>query len=239
MKKYWVIFDMDGVISDTQKYHGEVELEILKSYGISTISPDNITTITIDWIGANFAGVQPKERMKKLFDIHNKIDQFDIHKIEAEKNNLLLDKYQWWASINFVAWAWNLINILSWSWKFILAVVTASTRNCMLEVLNPLDIVNKFDELISIYDNDPKTNEPYISKWDPDVYKNIVEKYDLDNFVMIEDGATGMNGAIKAGWKAIAVLGENNSSKFPQTVSQHKDLSTLWVEEIVEILNNN
>lgn len=85
---------MDGVISDTQKYHGEVELEILKSYGISTISPDNITTITIDWIGANFAGVQPKEWMKKLFDIHNKIDQFDIHKIEAEKNNLLLDKYQ-------------------------------------------------------------------------------------------------------------------------------------------------
>lgn len=38
-----VIFDMDGVISDTQKLHSKVESELLDRYGIK-ITPDEITS---------------------------------------------------------------------------------------------------------------------------------------------------------------------------------------------------
>lgn len=236
MKKYWVIFDMDGVISDTQKYHGEVELEILSQYGITTIAPNSDETITIDRIWQNFAGVQPKERMKILFDLHNIWNQFDIHSIEKKKNDLLFYKYNNRASIEFINGAKELIEVLAKKEKYILTVVTASTRECMLKVLDSLWLINKFNELVSIYDTDPNTNKPYSSKWDPEVYETIINKYELDNFVMIEDGATGMNGAIKAGWKAIAVLWENNADKFAQAVSHHKDLSTISIEEIKSIL---
>ena len=37
-----VIFDMDGVIADTQKIHSRIEAEMFASYGI-TISPTEIT----------------------------------------------------------------------------------------------------------------------------------------------------------------------------------------------------
>ncbi|HEY7770159.1 hypothetical protein [Longimicrobium sp.] len=37
-----VIFDMDGVISDTQRLHSEVESELLRGWGIE-IDPDDLT----------------------------------------------------------------------------------------------------------------------------------------------------------------------------------------------------
>ena len=236
MKHYWIIFDMDGVISDTQKYHGETEVEILSQYWITTISPDSDEQITIDRIGQNFAGVQPKEWMKRLFELHNKWDQFDIHSIEKQKNNFLFSKYNNGTSIEFVNWAKELIETLSATGEYTLAVVTASTRECMIKVLDSLWIKDKFNELVSIYDIDFHTNSSYTSKWDPEVYENIVNKYNLNNFIMIEDGATGINGAIKAWWKAIAILWENNSDKFPQAISHYKDLSTLSLEQIKNIL---
>jgi beta-phosphoglucomutase-like phosphatase (HAD superfamily) len=52
-----VIFDMDGVISDTQKLHSKVESDILSRFGIN-ISPDEITF--------RYAGVKTKEFFKDL-----------------------------------------------------------------------------------------------------------------------------------------------------------------------------
>ena len=236
MKKYWVVFDMDGVISDTQKYHGQVEAEIFAQYGIRTISPESNEPITPQWIGDNFAGVQPKEWMRRVFDAHNKGDQFDMHRIENEKNTLLYDKYKAWAPIVFMPWARAFIEQLYRSWEYIMAVVTASNRECMLFVLQTLWVDHMFNELVSIYDIDPQTWNSYTSKWDPVVYERLVEKYTISKFVMIEDGATWMNGAVKAWGKAIAIIGDNNAGKFPQAISHHVDLTTLSVEGIESIL---
>ena len=79
---YGVIFDMDGVISNTQVYHGQAEIEILADYGITTISPDSTTPVTVEWIGNSFAGMQLKEWIGALFATHGKSDQFDVHTIE-------------------------------------------------------------------------------------------------------------------------------------------------------------
>lgn len=189
MQKYWVVFDMDGVISDTQKYHGQVEAEIFTQYDITTISPGSDQRITPQWIGDNFAWVQPKERMKKIFDMHGKSDQFDMHAIEQQKNTLLYTKYMNGDLINPIPWVYELLDNLSQSGEYMLAVVTASTRDCMVFVLQSLWLDNMFDELVSIYDIDPNTGNPYISKWDPQVYQRLWEKYNISNkFVMIEDG---------------------------------------------------
>ena len=47
-----IIFDMDGVISDTQKLHSKVESELLNRYGVK-ITPEEITL--------KYSGVRTKE----------------------------------------------------------------------------------------------------------------------------------------------------------------------------------
>lgn len=228
---------MDGVISDTQKYHGAWELAILSKYGINTVSPDSNVPITIDWIQKNFSWVQPKERVKDIFYAHNKSDLFNIDMIEEEKNQYFLSTYPT-ANINFINWAKKLIYNLFDSNEVYLFVVTASTRWAMETVLWKLDIINLFDEIVSVYDIDVNTGKQYTKKSDPDVYNNLKNKYNIwDSFVMIEDGSAGMDGAIKAWWKAIAILSGNPISKFPQAVSHHEDLTSISLEEIKKILS--
>ena len=53
-----VIFDMDGVISDTQKLHSHTESIILRGYGIE-MSPDEVTR--------RFAGVSDSEIFYEIF----------------------------------------------------------------------------------------------------------------------------------------------------------------------------
>lgn len=45
---------MDGVISDTQKNHRDVELEILSSYDIITLSPQSQISLTTEIIDNAF-----------------------------------------------------------------------------------------------------------------------------------------------------------------------------------------
>jgi len=100
--KIGVIFDMDGVICDTQKYHAQAEIEILNSFGILTVDPDSDKIIDPVWIGANFAGVQPKERMKQVFEKHGKLDVFDAERVEQAKHDKLLEMYKSGVPIEFI-----------------------------------------------------------------------------------------------------------------------------------------
>jgi len=62
-----VIFDMDGVISDTQVIHAKTESELLKGYGIE-IHPDEITR--------RYAGVVDAVMFEEIFNkAHQKTPQ--------------------------------------------------------------------------------------------------------------------------------------------------------------------
>lgn len=69
-----VIFDMDGVISDTQKLHAKVEAGILSKFGIN-ISPEEITL--------RYSGVRTKEFFKELLT-EAKVD-FNLEELISEK----------------------------------------------------------------------------------------------------------------------------------------------------------
>jgi beta-phosphoglucomutase-like phosphatase (HAD superfamily) len=69
-----VIFDMDGVVSDTQKYQAEAESKLLGKYGIY-MSPDEIT--------AKYSGVSDREWFKDIFARAGQ--KVDLEKITKEK----------------------------------------------------------------------------------------------------------------------------------------------------------
>lgn len=75
-----VIFDMDGVISDTQVLHSAVESRLLARYDILT-SPDEIT--------ARFAGVRTKDFFSEL--LAQQSQPYDVDALLVEKHALMLD----------------------------------------------------------------------------------------------------------------------------------------------------
>ena len=78
-----VIFDMDGVISDTQKLHSQVESELLARYGIH-FSPDEIT--------ATYAGVRTRDFFAEL--LAQQSLPYDLDTVLDEKRSLMLDLAQ-------------------------------------------------------------------------------------------------------------------------------------------------
>ena len=69
---------MDGVISDTQKFHAMVESMLLKKFGIE-MTPDEIT--------AKYAGVSDNEMFKEIFEQY-KIPTPNLKSLVFEKWNL-------------------------------------------------------------------------------------------------------------------------------------------------------
>ena len=69
-----VIFDMDGVISDTQKLHAKVESELLSRFNVN-FTPEEITF--------KYAGVKTKEFFNDLLSKEGK--EFDLDQLMKEK----------------------------------------------------------------------------------------------------------------------------------------------------------
>lgn len=225
---------MDGVISDTQNYHAKTELNILKDYWISTIHRDSQDPITIERINNNFAWVKPSEWMKQLFQNHNKEEEFN--EFIPDQKDTYLEKLYPTLVIKEIPGSVELIKNIYKSW-LITAICSASNKNCINMITHKLWIKEFFGWLYSVSDINPETWKSFTSKGESEIYEFIKKQHKVTwPFIMIEDGETWMNGAIKAWGKAIAILWTNSPNKFPQATSHHKDLTTITLQEIKKIL---
>lgn len=204
-----VIFDMDGVISDTQKLHAEVESELLQRYGI-TIAPEEITR--------KYAGVRTADFFNDLLNDKN----INIKALLEEK---------WERMINLarentleIKGAINLIASLN-SNGFPLAVASASRIDFVKTVLNSLKLNCFFSQVVSA--EEVKNGKPA-----PDVFLLAAEKLGKNpaECLVIEDGRSGMEGAKRAGMKCIGLV-DDLSGQYPTEILV-VSLSDLTLEKI-------
>ena len=201
MGKSAVIFDMDGVVSDTQKFHAEAESEMLKDYHI-TMSPAEITK--------RFAGVADERMFKEIFDEHGVTTHPPI-------DNIVFQKWDIMATIAYgritpIPHALELIKTLRAN-DFKLAIASASTKVFINEVLGELKITDDFDTLVS-------AQEVERGKPAPDIFLLAAKRLGVtpEESVVIEDGRSGMIGAAAAGIKCIGLIGENDKpDEYPAT----------------------
>jgi len=78
-----IIFDMDGVITDTQTIHAQIESELLARAGVN-IEPEEISK--------RFAGVKTSEFFRDLLTDVGQEDKVDV--FMQEKNRRLIDLVQ-------------------------------------------------------------------------------------------------------------------------------------------------
>ncbi|MFA6524826.1 MAG: HAD family phosphatase [Patescibacteria group bacterium] len=208
-----VIFDMDGVISDTQKLHAKIESEILNRFGIP-ITPDEITE--------KYAGVKTTEFISELLNRNG--SKFDLAELMKEKWDMMekLSK----SRVDEIPGAISLIKMLDKA-KTKLAVASASNTNYALSVLDKLGIRNYFGAVV--------TGEMVLKgKPDPQIFLLAAKKIDAEpgECVVIEDGRSGIQAANAAGMKSIGLV-KNMNSDFPTN-----NLVISLSEITIEYLNN-
>lgn len=191
---------MDGVVSDTQKFHAEVESLILKSFG-ATMSPDDITK--------RYAGVADGVMFKEIFAEQGVKNHPPIDEIVMQKWDKMATVA--FGRITAIPHAIELIEDLK-NDGFKLAIASASTHKFINEVLSELRLTSIFDTIVS-------AQEVAHGKPAPDVFLLAAKRLGVapSNSVVIEDGRSGMIGARAAGMKVIGLV-DDVSADYPATL---------------------
>jgi HAD superfamily hydrolase (TIGR01509 family) len=187
-----IIFDMDGVISDTQKLHSKVESEILSKHGVD-LTPAEIT--------AKYSGVRTKE----FFD--------DLLKKEKREYNLDLLMEEKWSqmkkfaseSVKAVDGSIKLIDRLSAD--YILTVASASNLSYVKTVLKKLGVINYFSYIVS--GDMVKYGKPNPESF---LLASLKIRIPPQNCLVIEDGVSGMQAAITGRMKCIGLVADCSQS---------------------------
>lgn len=183
-----IIFDMDGVLSDTQGIHAQVESDLLRQYGIE-MSPEEITS--------DFAGTTGEEMFPRIFSRFGKPLDAPAELIECK-----------WEMVNkatrghvrAIPGALDLVAAFR-ERGLPLAVASASRRHYIELVLRELGISDAFNAIVS-------SDEVAHGKPEPDVFLHAARLLGVApaSCLVIEDGVNGMLAARKAGMHCIGLV---------------------------------
>ncbi|MBI5332060.1 MAG: HAD family hydrolase [Candidatus Aenigmarchaeota archaeon] len=187
-----IIFDMDGVISDTEHLHKKANDEVLKELGIIIDKKDR----------DRYVGIPTKHYFRRILKKHKNLDINDIMKINNEKLKQLIVK-----EMKPISGAIELINnIKDAGYK---TAVASSTELELIEfILERIGVRDRFDNIVSGSDLDnPKPA--------PDVFLITAKELDVmpEECLVIEDSANGVRAAKSAGMRCIGFTSANSGNQ--------------------------
>ncbi|RJQ33418.1 HAD family phosphatase [Candidatus Parcubacteria bacterium] len=202
-----VIFDMDGVISDTQILHSRIESEILRDYKIN-LAPEELTR--------RFAGVADVEMFTKIFSEAGRPAP-DIQKIIEAKYLRMISPE---VSVPEIPGTREFIMQLR-KMRIPLALASGSSLAFIRFVLQNLGLDDCFGAVAS-------SDEVENGKPAPDVFLLAAQRIGAGpaTTLVIEDGASGMIAAEKAGMHCIALLTHLRADECPSSVYRAVDILT-------------
>lgn len=192
-----VIFDMDGVIYDSEPIHVQSEKEVMLKYGVK-ITDEELQPYTGSTAKFMFEDLINKYRLKTNFQ-----------KIFAEKNIIFFKLIQ--KELKPIPGVAKLIDLLI-KYKIKIGLATSSHYDLWNLVLNKLNIQDKFNTIIGA----ENITKP---KPDPEIFLLTANKLNVfpKDCLVIEDSTNGVSAAKAAGMKCI---GFNNSNSKGQDLSK-------------------
>jgi len=196
MKKA-VIFDMDGVIAETEHAHIGAEKQTMLKYGIE-ISEDELHEYTGTTAKVMFTSLIKKHRLDTTFD-----------RIFKEKEEILFKLLE--EDVQPTKGVIDLLRKLR-KMKVKLAVASSSHKRMIEYVLKKLEIIDFFDSIVGAEDIDR-------SKPDPEIFLISAKRLNVkpEECIVVEDSKLGVEAAKKAGMKC---LGYVNPSSGKQDLSK-------------------
>jgi len=204
-----IVFDMDGVIVDSEPVHCEIAIEVLRSFGGE---PEEHEIY-------EFIGVTNRAMWSVLKE---------RHKLDATLEELL-ERHQEYKKRRFLKEMPRLIDgiaelVRNASERGLkIALATSSPRFFAEQILVSTGLMPYFDALVT-------ADDITRSKPDPEIYLKAAESLGLDprSCVAVEDAELGIMAAKSAGMKVIAFLSPNSGkqdvSKADFVVSSLRDI---------------
>lgn len=204
-----ILFDLDGVLLDTEYYTLKIKIDLLKKLNVE-IDDDFIAQLS----GRKFSDFIVEE-LSYLDNIPSIIDTYqmiaykdiDYRTLEKENASYVLRKLKE---------------------KYILGLVTASDRNKIKTVFNQLGWHNIFDVVV---DHDFNLK----SKPQPDCYLQAMKLLDLnsEDCLVVEDSKTGILAAKGAKLKVVAL--KDNRLKVDQSLADYRIDNLIQLLELMEV----
>lgn len=204
-----IIWDMDGVIIDSEPYHFQSEIDILRQYGI------NITTE----IAKEHLGLKAEDYFSKIAEKYNK----NLPIVE-----LLQKHYEY--SVNTVSSVVplnpNVIEVLtSLNDSYLQVLATSSPKVFTDAIINRFNLSPFFKLVI--------TGEDIIAgKPDPEIFLDAASQLSVKpgECVVVEDSLNGFKAAKEAGMKLIAYKAGHNS-EIDFSLADYK------IEDLKQVIN--
>jgi beta-phosphoglucomutase family hydrolase len=209
-----VLFDMDGVIAETEHLHIEAEKQTMLKYGVP-ITEDELHRYT---------GTTAKEMFTDLIARYKLDTTFE--KIFNEKEKIMFEMLE--MDIEPVKGVIELLHKLKEK-RVKLAVASSSHRRLVQYILRKLEITELFDSIISA--EDIAHGKP-----DPEIFLKSAKRLKVDpaECLVVEDAELGVEAAKAAGMKC---LGYKNPHSGNQDLSKADtvtdDFSSLDVQELL------
>lgn len=206
-----IIFDMDGVIFDSERAIMECWLEIGKKYNIKDLDKVYLlcTGVTL-------------EKTKDIILNHYGND-FPYEKYNEEGTKLFFEKYKDF-KLPLKTGVFELMEFLKSNNKKI-ALASSSPNYLVKKELEAQGLINYFDKII--------TGDMVLkSKPEPDIYLKAIEelKIDPNKLFVIEDSFNGIRSATSANLKAIMVP----DLKLPD--DEMKSKATVILSDLLEVI---
>lgn len=215
MKKKGIIFDMDGVIIDSEPLHCQCTIETLKDYGVE------ISLSDMD----KYIGVADHVMVESLineFSINVSSDEF--LKRQDDKRLVVFNK----DSMVSVSGTIELIKYLH-DKGLKIALASSSPRYFIEMVLKNFDLLKYFTAIVS-------GEELERSKPHPDIYLKAAKEIGMDpiDCMVIEDANAGVRSAKAAG---MYTIGYQNPNSGAQDLSM-ADVVIESIKEVYEFIKN-
>lgn len=209
-----VIFDMDGVIADTQHIHARVEAETLASYGLE-IDPLEISR--------RFSGISGKDMFATLFAERNLPSPYC-----QEVSDRIFAQFCECAS-EFRGIGGTVTRIRELHGRIPLAVASATRPQGIELILRTIGVFEHFTAIAS-------SREVARGKPAPDVFLLAAGKIGIrpENCVVVEDGVAGMIAAKAAGMRCIALVRADMPRELPKVDLVTDDLRKVPIEFFLE-----
>ncbi len=190
-----IIFDMDGVIIDSEPLYYQIQKGFFKDLGF-TVSKEEYDT---------FIGAGMQLMWEKLHSKHNL--PYTVEQLIIMNNDLIYTTFNNSDSLRATE-GFNsfLTSIKEMGIKT--AVASSTSKKIINVILTRLKVIHKFDVIIS-------SEEVLQGKPEPDIFLKAANKLNLKpaNCVVIEDSNNGVKASGKAGMKCIGFSNMNSGNQ--------------------------
>ncbi|MFH1654347.1 MAG: beta-phosphoglucomutase family hydrolase [Pseudomonadota bacterium] len=218
MKLKGVIFDMDGVIVDTVPIHFAAWKRMFADYGVD---------FTFEDYKQKVDGIPRTDGAKAI--LTNLTDD-ELVEASDKKQRYFLDVIQG-EEIPVYSSTIDLINQLKT--KGIKVAVISSSKNAP-SILKRINLYSDLDAIVS--GHDIKKGKP-----NPEIFLMAAEKLKIkpEEAIVVEDAILGVEAAINAGMKCVAIDRYDNPKRLQKANVVVKDLSEIQIEDIIKLVEGD